>query len=132
MASSPAAPVDGDGGPENPAAGLLEEMERLWEPAILYLPGGRIAAVNRAPARLSTIPAVGMTIDELLERYGAVRSDGSPIIRGDLPYTRALRGEVVDLGERLTLTLPDGRVYHALVTSTPVIASGTVVAALSV
>jgi PAS domain-containing protein len=132
MASSPVAPADGDGGPELPVAGLLEEMERLAEPALLYLPGGKIAALNRAAARLSPISAVGMTIDELLERYGAVRSDGSPVIRGDLPYTRALRGEVVDLGERLTMTLPDGRSYHALVTSTPVIANGRVVAALSV
>ena len=88
--------------------------------------------MNRAAARLADIPAIGMTIGELLGRYGTRRADGSPLIRADLPCARALRGEVVDQGERIDMTLPDGSVYRALVTSTPVIVDGKVVAALSV
>ena len=111
---------------------LLDEMERIPEPALLYLPGGRIAAVNRAATRLSSTPVVGMSIHDLLARYDARRADGSRIIRSDLPYARALRGEVVALGERIEMSLPDGRIYRALVTSTPVIVNGEVAAALSI
>ena len=115
-----------------PDEALIEEMERIPVPAILYLPGGRIAAVNRAAARLSDQPVIGSTIGELLEHHRAVRADGSRILRGDLPYIRALRGEVVDQGERIEMTLPGGWIYRAMVTSTPVIVDGAVVAALSV
>jgi PAS domain S-box-containing protein len=107
-------------------------LESIREPALLYLPGGRIAAVNRAAARLTTEPVVGMTIDELLDRNPARRADGSPILRGDLPYTRALRGEIVAQGERIEVTLPDGSKYQTLITSTPIVRDGRVVAALSV
>lgn len=122
-------------GPDPPAVlneALLDEMERIPEPALLYLPGGRIAAVNRAAASLSSVPVVGMSIHDLLSRYEARRADGSRLIRGDLPYARALRGEVVALGERIEMSLPDGRTYRALVTSIPVIVDGEVVAALSI
>lgn len=115
-----------------PDGALIEEMEHIPAPALLYLPGGRIAAVNRAAASLSDQPVIGITIGELLERHRAVRADGSRLIPSDLPYIRALRGEVVDQGERIEMTLPGGRIYRAMVTSTPVIVDGTVVAALSV
>jgi PAS domain-containing protein len=118
--------------PPFPDEALIAEMERIPEPAVLFLPGGRIAAINPATARLAGIRGTGMTVAEALDRYGAVRADGGSVIRGDLPCARALRGEVVDHGERLELTLPDGSVFRALVTSTPVVVDGRVVAALSV
>jgi hypothetical protein len=124
--------ADGPDAPPFPGEALIDEMERVPEPALLYLSGGRIAAVNRAAARLSEIRAVGMTIGELLDRYGAKRPDGGRLNRGDLPYARALRGEVVAQGERIDMTLPGGSVYRALVTSAPVVVNGKVVAALSV
>ncbi len=55
-------------GPEAPTVlneVLLNEMERVPEPALLYLPGGRIAAVNRTAARLA---------------------GGRLLIRSDLPF----------------------------------------------
>lgn len=132
MAASPPPRDDGPHTAQVPDKELIELMERIKEPALLYLPGGRISAVNRAAIRLSGINAVGTTIGELLEQYGAKRANGGPLIRGDLPYTRALRGEVVNQGERIDMTMPDGSLYRAWVTSTPIVISGKVVAALSV
>ena len=118
--------------PTLPDPALREVLESFREPALLYLPGGRIAAVNQAAARLTTESVVGMTLDELLDRNPARRADGSPILRGDLPYARALRGEVVAQGERIEITLSDGSKYPTLITSTPIVRDGRVVAALSV
>ena len=132
MEASPPSPVDGPGTPPFPDEELVEGMARIPSLAVLFLPGGRIAAINPAAARLVGIPVTGMTVAEVLGRYGGRRSDGSPIIRGDLPCARALRGEIVDQGERLDLTLPGGSLYRTLVTSTPVLVDGKVVAALSV
>ena len=75
---------------------------------------------------------VGTTIGDLLDRNPARHADGSPIHRGDLPYARALRGEIVGQGERIEITLPNGTVYPTLITSTPIVRDGKVVAALSV
>lgn len=111
---------------------LTEEMEHIPEPAILYMPGGRVAAVNSAAARLSDFRVVGQSMVELIRRSSSRRADGSPLLAGDLPYTRALRGEVVDQGERIEIVLPDGSAYPALVTSAPVVVDGKVVAALSI
>jgi len=73
-----------------------------------------------------------MTIGDLIGRFRTQRADGSPLLPGDLPWARAIRGEVVDQGERVDMTLPDGSIYRALVTSTPVIVEGKVMGALSV
>ncbi|NLX49625.1 MAG: hypothetical protein GXY82_07130 [Methanospirillum sp.] len=117
---------------EFPDSALRAVLESIDEPALLYSAGGRIAAVNRAATALSDLPVVGITILELLERYGAYRADGKPVILSNLPHARALRGEVVEQGERLVMRLPGGRIYRTLVTSTPVSADGRVVGALSV
>lgn len=101
------------------------------DPALLNLPGGRIAAVNDA-VRRSGIDPVGMTVIEFAGRFGARRSDGRALDPTGLPYTRALRGERVDHGELFDGTLPNGRVYRARSASTPIVVDGTVVAALSV
>ncbi len=111
---------------------LLDEMERIHEPALFYLPGGRIAAVNRAAARLSEIPVVGMSIHDLLARHEARRADGSLLIRSDLSCARALRGEIVAQGERSEMNLSNWGIYRALGSSTPVIVNGEVAAALSI
>lgn len=115
-----------------PDPALREVLESFREPALIYLPGGRIAAVNRAALRLATASVVGITLDDLLNRYPARRADGSAIHRCDLPYARALRGEIVAQGERIEVTLPDGTRYATLITSTPIVRDGRVVAALSV
>lgn len=107
-------------------------MERVPDPAILYLPGGRIAAVNGAAARLSDLEVVGRSMCDLIGSSESRRADGSRLLQGDLPFARALRGEVVDHGERIDIDLQGGRIYRALVTSRPVIRDGAVVAALSV
>jgi len=125
-------PARGSGCPPFPGEALIAEMERIPEPAVLYLPGGRIAAVNRAAARLADIRAIGQTVDELVGHYETRRSGGSPLLRADLPCVRALRGEVVEQGEHIDMLLPDGSVYRALVTSSPVIVDGKVMGALSV
>lgn len=125
-------PSDRPSAPSFPDQQILEMLESYREPAILYLPGGRIAAVNAAARRLAEYPVIGMTLDELLDRHPARRADGGQIRRCDLPFARALRGEVVALGERIEITLPDGTPYPALVTSLPVVRNGTVVGALSV
>lgn len=122
-------------GPEAPA--FLDNffrdlLDAVDAPARVFLPGGRVAAVHRAMARFAGPPAAGETMGEMIERYRARRADGSSIARGDLPYSRALRGEVVAHGERFELTLDDGSVYRTLVSSTPVVRIGAVVAVLSV
>ena len=133
MALSGPPQLDGSAeAPGFPDEALIEEMERIPEPAILYLPGGRIAAVNSAAIRLSDLEVVGQSICELINRSTSRRADGSPLLKGDLPYARALRGEVVDQGERIDIVLPEGSVYRALVTSAPIVREGKVVAALSV
>ena len=111
---------------------LREVLESIREPALLYLPGGRIAAVNRAAAMLTGAGVVGTTLDELLDRCPAYLPDGSLVVRGDLPCARALRGEIVAHGERIEITLADGSPFPALVTSTPIVVDGTIAAALSV
>lgn len=113
-------------------AAFFDFLESIREPALVFLPGGRIAAVNRAMTRLPDPPAVGETIGALLDRYRARRADGSPVVRGDLPYARALRGEIVGHGERFELSMGDGAAYSTVITSTPVVIDGTVVGALSV
>jgi PAS domain-containing protein len=125
-------PGDGPADVPLPDPALRDVIESIQEPALLYLSGGRIAAVNRSAALLSPRSVVGMTIGELLDRNPARRPDGSPIRRSDLPYARALRGEIVAQGERIEITLPDGSVYQTLITSIPIIHDGKVVAALSV
>ena len=115
-----------------PGKRLLGMMETIPDPAFLYLPGGRIAAVNHATSRLADIDPVGLTIRDLLDRYGARQPNGDPVNPGDLPYARALRGEMVTQGERIEMCLPDRSTYFALVTSRPIIVDGTVVAALSI
>jgi hypothetical protein len=125
-------PPDRPAKPPIPDPVLLDVLEGIREPALLYLPGGRIAAVNCAADRLMARSVVGMTIDQVFDRNPARRPDGSPILRGDLPYARALRGEIVAQGERIEITLPDGSTYATLITSTPIVRDGRVVAALSV
>lgn len=132
MAASTPDPSHGADIPELPDEALLDLLESIQEPAFLYLPGGRIAGVNRAAAMLSDVPAIGMTLGELIERHETRRADGSSLVPGDLPYARALRGEIVAHGERITMVFPDGTSYRALVTSTPIVIDGKVVAALSV
>jgi PAS domain-containing protein len=129
-----ASPPRGDDGliPPFPDDALLEEMERIPDPAVLYRPGGRIAAVNRAAARLADFPPIGLTIRDLVGRFEIRRADGTRIPQSDLPCARALRGEVVSQGDRVVMTLPGGAVYNAIVTSTSVIVDGKVMGALSV
>jgi PAS domain S-box-containing protein len=115
-----------------PDPALREVLESIREPALLYLPGGRIAAVNRAAAMLTGGGVVGTTLDELLDRYPAHLPDGSAVVRGDLPCSRALRGEIVAHGERIEITLSDGSSFPTLITSTPIVVDGTIAAALSV
>lgn len=111
---------------------MVELLEGIQDPACIYLPGGRIVAVNRAVERLAVITPVGMTIGELIDRYQARSGDRNSLVPGELPSTRALRGEILTHGERIDATLPDGSVYRAIVTSIPLIVDGKVVAALSV
>ena len=132
MAVTSASHANGSDAPPFPSDALIAEMERTLEPALLFLPGGRIAAVNRAAARLTDLHAVGMPIGELLQHHNARRADGRPLIPGDLPYARALRGEIVAQGERFDAILPDGSVYRIRATSTPIVIDGKVVAALSI
>lgn len=118
--------------PMVPDPALCDVLESIREPALLYLPGGRIAAVNRAAAALATGSVVGETLGALLNRNSVRLADGRPIIRSDLPCARALRGEIVSQGERVEITQSDGSVYRTLITSTPIVRDGRVVAALSV
>jgi len=131
MAPSTPSRADGQSAPPSPDETLLESFEGVPEPAFLFHPGGRIVAVNGAAARLSPFSFIGMTVGELLERYGARRADGRRLIPGDLPYARALRGEIVVCGERVDITLPDGSIFRAHVTSEPVVIDGKVVASRS-
>jgi PAS domain-containing protein len=124
--------ADEPGAPAFLDEALLVRLESIPEPAAIYLPGGRVAAVNRVAARLSGFRGGTTTFGELNERYEARRDDGSPLPPGDTPSVRALRGEVVTHGERIDVTLPDGSVYRAVVTSSPIIVDGKVVAALEV
>jgi PAS domain-containing protein len=129
----PATPRTGFvGEPALPDPALSDVLESIREPAFLYLPGGRIAAVNRAATALATGSVVGESLGTLLTRNPARLADGRPIIRSDLPCARALRGEIVSQGERIEVTLPDGSIYRTVITSTPIVREGRVVAALSV
>lgn len=111
---------------------VLDEMEQIGDPAILYLPGGVIAAVNGAASRLSDLQRVGQSMFDLARQSSSRLADGARLRPGDLPFARALRGEVVGQGERIDIVLANGTLYRALVTSSPVIRDGTVVGALSV
>jgi PAS domain-containing protein len=132
MASSTLTPIQKSEAPAFLNGDLINEMESIPEPALLYLPGGRIAAVNGAAVRLSGIDIVGESMYELIASSTSRRADGSRLLQGDLPFIRALRGEVVNQGERIDIALPQGGVYRAVVTSAPIIWDGKVVAALSV
>lgn len=111
---------------------LRRRIEKIEDPVLIYLPGGRIAAVNLAAARFLGQPVVGLNMGDLVERYKARNANGEPPTIGDLPYARALRGEVVALGERLEFVRNDGTHSRIMVTSEPIVMDGTVVAALSV
>ena len=116
----------------SPNRKLRREIETISEPVLVYLPGGRIAAVNRAARKLADFDPVDLTIVDLMNRYGARHPNGDPVNPGDLPYARALRGEEVTQGERFEMCLPDGSIYVALITSRPIIVDGKVVGALSI
>ena len=111
---------------------MLEHLEGIPEPALILLPGGRIAAVNQAAARHTDLEPVGRNIREIIERHEVRRADGSDPIPSDMPYNRALRGEYVMQGERFDTTLSDGSTFRVIATSTPILVDGKVVAALSV
>ncbi len=132
MQESPSPSPDTAAEPRLPDPALREIIEGIREPALLCLPGGQIAAVNRAAERLVGRAVVGTTLNQVFDRNPARRPDGSPILRGDLPYARALRGEIVTQGERIEISLPDGLTYVTLITSTPILREGRVVAVLSV
>lgn len=129
--AAPPAPSD-SGLPAFLDRAMLESLEGIPDPAFLIRSGGSIVAVNGAAARLSPFSFIGMTVGELLEGYGARRADGRRLVRGDLPYARALRREVVVCGERVDVTLPDDSVFRAHVTSEPIVVDGRVVASRSV
>ncbi len=116
----------------SPNRKLIREIESIPEPVLVYLPGGRIAAVNRPARQLADFDPVGLTILDLLERYDVRHPNGDPVNPGDLPYARALRGEEVIQGERFEMRLPVGSIYLALITSRPIIVDGKVVGALSI
>ena len=88
--------------------------------------------MNLAAARFLGQPVVGLNMGDLVERYKARNANGEPPTIGDLPYARALRGEVVTLGERLEFVRNDGTHSRIMVTSEPIVMDGTVVAALSI
>lgn len=111
---------------------MLEYLDAIPEPALIFLPGGTIVAVNQAALRLTDLRPVGKNIRDIVERHHVRRADGSDPIPGDMPYNRALRGEHVTHGERFDTVLPDGSVYRVVATSRPIIVDGKVVAALSV
>jgi PAS domain-containing protein len=132
---APPASPPASGEPRAPAFlddAFRDILDSIDAPALVFLPGGRIAAVNRAMADLAGGPVPGEAVGAVVDRLRARRADGSPLVRGDLPYARALRGEVVGHGERVELTLADGTVHRAVITSTPVARDGSIVAALSV
>lgn len=126
--------LDGErtGGPGRLPRELRRRIEKIEDPVLIYLPGGRIAAVNLAAARFLGQPVVGLNMGDLVERYKARNANGEPPTIGDLPYARALRGEVVTLGERLEFVRNDGAHSRIMVTSEPIVMDGTVVAALSI
>ncbi len=132
MAASPSPPPSRADGPGFPDQAILAEMAEIEEPAILYLHGGVIAAVNAAASRLSSLDAVGRSMIDLIARGESRTADGARLLPRDLPFMRALSGVSVDQGERIDIVLMEGTVYRALVTSSPVIRNGTVVGALSV
>lgn len=68
MALSASLQADGPDPPSFPDEALIAEMERIREPALLYVRGGRIAALNSAMALLSDLQEVGMSVWELLGR----------------------------------------------------------------
>jgi hypothetical protein len=90
-----------------------------------------VAVVNRAAARLTSLPLAGMNVGELLRHFDPRRIDGRPIMPAGLPCARALRAEHVVHGERTDVILPDGSVFRTLATSTPILSDGKVVAALT-
>ena len=67
-----------------------------------------------------------------VQRSASRAADGFRLLPGDQPFARALRGEVVDQGDRIEIVLPDGTFYRGVVISDPIICDGKVVSALSV
>ena len=113
------------------AAELEAAFAAMTHGIIVYDAAGKMVRTNAAARALYDIDPLGVDIEILAKRLSSRRLDGRPLVREEMPTTRALKGERV-LGERFVLTRPDGQEIVVSFSSAPLQLGGQAVGAVTV
>jgi PAS domain S-box-containing protein len=113
--------IEGDiGGPDARLMGAAAVLAQIAEGVIVTDRAGKIVLVNEAAERLHGVKRLDVLPDDYTETYHLLTLDGNPYPPGELPLTRAVRGEtVVDAHWRIRR--PDGTEVLAIGTARPLL-----------
>ena len=113
------------------AAELEAAFAAMTHGIMVYDAAGKMVRTNATARALYDIDPVGVDIEVLAKGLRSRRLDGRPLVREELPTTRALKGERV-LGERFVLTRSDGKVMVVSFSSAPLQLGGQAMGAVTV
>ena len=106
-------------------------LSSIRQPAILFKADGRIAAANDLAEAFAGRSLAGLSAPDVVRLFFHRRFDGSLLLPGELPGTRALGGEEV-IEFPLSITAASGRTLDILATASPVRDGDAVTGALVV
>ena len=113
------------------AAELEAAFAAMTHGIMVYDAAGSMVSANAAARALYDIDPIGVDIETLAKHLSSRRLDGRPILREEMPTSRALKGEQV-LSERFVLTRSDGQEMVVSFSSAPLQLGGQAIGAVTV
>ncbi|HJX52391.1 MAG TPA: ATP-binding protein [Polyangia bacterium] len=113
------------------AAELEAAFAAMTHGIMVYDAAGSMVRANAAARALYDIDPIGVDIETLAKHLSSRRLDGRPILREEMPTSRALKGEQV-LSERFVLTRSDGQEMVVSFSSAPLQLGGQAIGAVTV
>ena len=110
------------------AAELEAAFAAMTHGIMVYDAAGSMVRANAAARALYDIDPIGVDIETLAKHLSSRRLDGRPILREEMPTSRALKGEQV-LSERFVLTRSDGQEMVVSFSSAPLQLGGQAIGA---